>query len=61
MRLLKVLNGIPCGVRLIGNERRTAKKALKEARKRGARVAVVEYEHDEGGYLIWEDYKTMPI
>lgn len=61
MKLLKVMNGILCGVRMIGNERRTAKKALREARKRGARVAVVEYGHDEGAYLIWEDYKTIPI
>lgn len=61
MKLLKVLNGIPCGVRMIGNERRTAKKALREARKRGARVAVVEYEPEEKSYFIWEDYKTIPI
>lgn len=42
---------------------RNAKKHLRDnyGAQGGARVAVVEYEHEEGGYLIWEDYKTMPI
>lgn len=58
---MKVLNGILCGGRLIGNERRTAKRELKRAKRRGARVAFVEYEHEEQSYILWEDYRTMPI